>query len=242
MSNYWNSTIQYSQISVEELKRKAQESASKAEKKGKKMHPIVIEGRAITQSWWGKAWCHKMESYADYATRLDRGKRYVRSGAVIDLQITNGKISARVQGSRKAPYKVEIRISRLNEEHCQTIIQQCSRKIENLKELINGSFPDDLKKLFLSDSGLFPSPKEISYQCSCPDWALMCKHVAAVMYGIGARFDENPFLFFELRGIDVNRFIDVTLQNKVETMLEHTDISSDRVLDDDCVETIFGIR
>lgn len=241
MSRYWNQTMTYSQISVEELQRKAKESASKAEKKGKIMHPIIIEGKDITKSWWGNAWCHKIESYADYDTRLGRGKRYVRSGAVIDLQITKGKITARVQGTRKAPYKVEIKISRLNEEHCQRIMKQCGRKIENLEELINGNFPDELKELFLGDEGLFPSPKEITYNCSCPDWALMCKHVAAVMYGIGARFDENPFLFFELRGIDVNRFIDVTLQDRVETMLEHADDRSDRIFDDDSISSIFGI-
>lgn len=242
MSRYWNQTITYSQITVEELKKKAEESTQKAAKKGKVFHPVIVTEKKLTGSWWGQAWCHNIESYADYESRLDRGKRYVKSGAVIDLQIEKGRIQARVQGNRRAPYKVDIRISRLDEEHCQSIIKQCGRKIENLEELINGNFPDDLKDLFLGENGLFPTPKEITYQCSCPDWALMCKHVAAVLYGVGVRFDENPFLFFELRGIDVNRFIDVTLQDRVETMLEHVDVVSERVLSDDSMETLFGIR
>lgn len=101
----------------------------------------------------------------------------------------------------KSPYKVEIRISPLTEARCQRAIEKCSRKIENLEQLVNGNFPEELKETFLGERGLFPEPKEISFNCSCPDWALLCKHVAAVLYGIGARVDENPLLFFELRGI-----------------------------------------
>lgn len=242
MSKYWNQTITYSQITVEELRKKADESVLKAAKKGKVFHPVVVTEKQLAGSWWGQAWCQNIESYADYESRLDRGKRYVKSGAVIDLRIEKGKIQARVQGNRRAPYKIDIRISRLDEAHCQSIIKQCGRKIDNLQELVNGNFPDDLKELFVGENGLFPSPKEITYNCSCPDWALMCKHVAAALYAVGVRFDENPFLFFELRGIDVNRFIDVTLQDKVEVMLEHVDVVSDRILQDDSMQSVFGIR
>lgn len=242
MSKYWNQTITYSQITVEELRKKADESVLKAAKKGKVFHPVVVTEKQLAGSWWGQAWCQNIESYADYESRLDRGKRYVKSGAVIDLRIEKGKIQARVQGNRRAPYKIDIRISRLDEAHCQSIIKQCGRKIENLQELVNGNFPNDLKELFLGENGLFPSPREITYNCSSPDWALMCKHVAAALYAVGVRFDENPFLFFELRGIDVNRFIDVTLQDKVEVMLEHVDVVSDRILQDDNMQSVFGIR
>lgn len=241
MSRYWNEFQTYSQMSVEELQRKAKESSEKAKSKGKEMHPVIVQGRKIANSWWGQAWCNNLERYADYANRIDRGKRYVKSGTVIDLQIQEGKINARVQGSRKTPYKVEIRISPLKEAQCQKIIQACGEEIENLEELINGNFPDELKALFLGEDGLFPSPQEINYDCSCPDWALMCKHVAAVLYGIAVRFDENPFLFFELRGIDVNRFINVTLQNKVEVMLEHADDKSERQIEEDKIYQVFGL-
>ncbi len=187
MSRYWKQTVTYSQMSVEELRQKAKASASSAAKKGKIMHPIVVSqsGRDICGSWWGQAWCEKIESYADYNSRLDRGKRYVRSGAIVDLQIQKGRIIARVQGQRKSPYKVEIHISPLKEMDIQRVMAECGMNINNLQDLLNGQFPDELKAIFTGEHGLFPTQREISYQCSCPDWALMCKHVAAVLYGFG---------------------------------------------------------
>lgn len=213
----------------------------KEKEKGKQLEPVVIQGRTIVKSWWGQAWCDNLERYADFESRLDRGKRYVRTGAVVDLKIQKGKVLARVQGRRKTPYKVEIKISPLSEERCQYAIRQCGRKIENLERLVNGDFPKELKEMFLGDKGLFPEPREISFNCSCPDWALMCKHVAAVLYGIGARFDDNPLLFFELRGIDVERFIDVTLANRVESMLVNVDASSERIITGGDWEKMFGV-
>ena len=109
----------------------------------------------------------------------------------------------------------------------QKIIDRCTRKIESLEILAGGEFPEELKELFTDKGGLFPSPKEISFNCTCPDWAMMCKHVAAVMYGIGLRFDENPFYFFKLRGIDPDRFIDVAVENRVEKMLANADVRPD---------------
>ena len=241
MSRYWNEIPQYSQPGAEELRRKSAEKKKKEKAKGKLLEPVVIQGRQIVRSWWGKAWCENLERYADYESRLDRGKRYVRTGAVIDLKIKKGKILARVQGTRKTPYKTEIRISPLSEEKCQTIIKKCGQRLDTLEKLLSGDFPEEMKELFQSRDGLFPSPKEISFQCSCPDWALMCKHVAAVLYGVGVRLDENPLLFFELRGIDVGRFIDVTLADRVEAMLANADCITDRVMDDDMTGQLFGI-
>lgn len=147
----------------------------------------------------------------------------------------------KVQGSRKTPYKVEIRISPLSEEKCQAILRQCGRRIENLEALAEGNFPEDLKELFLGPEGLFPTPKEISFTCSCPDWALMCKHVAAALYGVGARLDTQPALFFELRGIDMERFLDVAVANKVEAMLVNAQKPSDRILDGADLDALFGV-
>ena len=174
MSKYWN-TDYYSQPDTEQLQSNARATVKRAGAKGKTMEPIVIQGRKIAKSWWGETWCHNLERYADYESRLDRGKRYVRTGAVVDLKIAKGKVSARVQGRRKTPYKVEIRISPLSEERCQYLISRCERKIENLELLLQGKFPEELKELFTGENGLFPASKEISFSCSCPDWALMCK-------------------------------------------------------------------
>ena len=240
MSKYWDDGF-YSQPAASELKRKSEASRKSAEKKGKILEPVVIQGRTIARSWWGRAWCANLERYADYESRLDRGKRYVRTGAVIDLKIGKGKLSARVQGSRKTPYKVEVRISPLSEERCQEIIAACGRKVENLEKLLSGDFPEELKELFAQKNSLFPAPKEISFSCSCPDWALMCKHVAAVLYGVGARLDEDPSLFFTLRGIEMSRFIDVAIANRVELMLQNTARPSSRIIADGEVRELFGV-
>ena len=240
MSRYWEEGF-YSQPTTSELKRKSEASRVSAEKKGKRLEPVVIQGRKIAKSWWGRAWCDNLERYADYESRLSRGKRYVKTGAVIDLSITKGRIQAKVQGSRKTPYKVEIRISPLAEERCQEILQKCGKRVETLEKLLAGDFPEELKELFTQRGGLFPSSREISFSCSCPDWALMCKHVAAVLYGIGARLDENPSLFFELRGIEMGRFIDVAIANRVERMLKNAGRTSGRTIDEGDIRGLFGI-
>ena len=241
MARYWN-IEEYKQPTAAEIRRKATATKRQEKKKGKELAPVVITGRTIAKNWWGKAWCDNLELYADYANRIERGKRYVRSGAIVDLQIERGKVLARVQGTRKIPYKIEARISPLSEEKCQSIIDRCSTKLENVEQLIDGNFPTDMKALFEGENGLFPTPREISFHCSCPDWALMCKHVAAVLYGIGARFDDDPLMFFELRGIDFNRFIDVTLANKVEKMLQNADKpKSERIIQTESLTDLFGV-
>lgn len=239
--SYWNTGTDYAQPDTVQLKRNVKQTLNKERTNGRVMQPVSIQGRKIVSSWWGQAWCDNLEKYADYESRLERGKRYVRTGAVVDLKIQKGKVLARVQGRRKTPYKIEIRISPLSEERCQYAIAACEEKIENLERLMKGDFPEELKEVFLGENGLFPAPKEIGFTCSCPDWALMCKHVAAVLYGIGARFDENPLLFFELRGIDVERFVDVALASHVDKMLEHADVHSDRVIEEENWMELFGI-
>ena len=243
MGKYWDTDTNYAQPTIAELRSKAKATAESAAKKKIVYEPIpAFNRRNICTSWWGQAWCHNLEQYADFESRLGRGKRYVKSGTVVDLKIRKGRIEALVQGSRKTPYKVEIRISPLSEEKCSDIIEKCGRRIENMESLVNGEFPSDLKELFTAENGLFPTPKEISFGCNCPDWALMCKHVAAAMYGIGVRLDENPFYFFELRGIDVDRFIHVALENKVDSMLSHVNCQSARVITDANLMELFGIR
>lgn len=240
MSQYWNDGF-YSQPSTSELKRKSDASRKNAEKKGKVLEPVVIQGRTVAKSWWGQAWCANLERYADFESRLERGRRYVKTGSVIDLKIGKGKVQAKVQGSRKTPYKVEIRISPLSEERCQEIIQKCGRRVENLEKMLAGDFPEELKELFTERNGLFPAPKEISFSCSCPDWALMCKHVAASLYGVGARLDQDPSLFFTLRGIEMERFIDVAIANRVELMLKNASRSSGRIISNGEIRGLFGV-
>ncbi|HAG69787.1 MAG TPA: hypothetical protein DCL38_07425 [Lachnospiraceae bacterium] len=227
---YYDTEQIYEQPSTEKLKENAGQTLKKALDKGKKLNPVIVKGNKIADSWWGRAWCENLERYADYESRLERGKRYLRTGTVVDLQIKKGVVSAKVQGRRKNPYKVEIRISPISEGNLQRIMGVCGKRVESMDMLLKGQFPEDLRETFIGEGGLFPTPKEISFNCSCPDWALMCKHVSAVLYGIGVRFDEDPLLFFKLRGIEVEHFVDVTLENSVESMLRNVDVKSDRII------------
>jgi len=188
-------------VSVAERRQKAQRETEKRRKQGHAVSPVAIAGRTIARTFWGKAWCENLESYSDYANRLPRGRTYVRNGSVVHLEIQPGKISALVSGSEL--YTVEITITALSDPHWNCLKGQCSGQIGSLVELLQGRLSKSVMDLVTQrDKGLFPKPAEIKMKCSCPDWAGMCKHVAAVMYGIGARLDEKPELLFVLRKVD----------------------------------------
>jgi uncharacterized Zn finger protein len=194
---FWN---QFEYVTVAEKRAKAAQSLKKLKKKKEDTRPVVIEGRAIATTWWGKAWNENLERYADYSNRIGRGRSYVRNGAVLDLKIRPGEVEALVQGSRSKPYEVIVKIEAISKEAWSRIKTASAGQLDSLQELMSGKFPKSLGALFIEGGkGLFPGPKEIKFSCSCPDWATMCKHVAAVLYGIGARLDEEPALFFTLR-------------------------------------------
>jgi uncharacterized Zn finger protein len=172
-----------------------------AKKRGRELKPISIEGRKIARTFWGEAWCDGLEHHSDFANRLPRGRTYVRNGSVIDLDITRGHIDALVAGSEM--YKVRVEISRLKPAHWNQLKEECSESIDSLLDLLAGKFSDGvMQRLTDPQRGLFPLPKEIKMSCSCPDWAVLCKHVAAVLYAVGARLDKEPQLLFLLRGVD----------------------------------------
>jgi uncharacterized Zn finger protein len=172
-----------------------------AKKRGRELKPISIEGRKIARTFWGEAWCDGLEYHSDFANRLPRGRTYVRNGSVIDLDITRGHIDALVAGSEM--YKVRIEISRLKPAHWNQLKEECSQSIDSLLDLLAGKFSDGvMQRLTDPQRGLFPLPKEIKMSCSCPDWAVLCKHLAAVLYAVGARLDKEPQLLFLLRGVD----------------------------------------
>lgn len=230
-------------VPVAEKKRKAQKAVEKLRKKNPDIAPVIIEGRKLARTWWGKAWNDNLESYADYANRMDRGRSYVRNGAVLDLKIGKGTVVALVQGSTAKPYLVKIEIRPIKDDVWGKITKSCEGKIESLQELIDGKFPKALSELFTArGSGLFPSPKEISFSCSCPDWAVMCKHVAAVLYGIGARLDENPALFFTMRNVNIEELITEAIQGKTKSMLGKVGRTSRRIMEDADIAAVFGIE
>jgi uncharacterized Zn finger protein len=181
----------------------ARELARLAKKAGRKPEPIVLGHRArqIAATFWGKAWCDNLERYADFANRLPRGRRYVRNGSVVDLSITKGTVEARVAGTEL--YTVEIGIAPLATARWRQLVARCTGKIASLVGLLRGELSAEVMTVLVDQThGLFPAPREIEMDCSCPDWADVCKHVAAVLYGVGTRLDAKPELFFVLRQVD----------------------------------------
>jgi uncharacterized Zn finger protein len=169
--------------------------------KGRPIAPVVIQGRTIARTFWGKAWCDNLEAYGDFANRLPRGRTYVRNGSVMDLQLGAGTVKALVSGSEL--YRVSVTIAPLSTPRWRAVVRECAGKIGSLVELLQGKFSRAvMETLIRRQTGLFPAAKEIAFECSCPDWAAMCKHVAATLYGVGARLDAEPELFFRLRRVD----------------------------------------
>jgi uncharacterized Zn finger protein len=188
-------------VPVAQRRREAQREMEKMRKKGLVVQPIKIDGRMIAKTFWGKAWCENLESYSDFENRLPRGRTYVRNGSVVHLEIHPGRISAHVSGSEL--YSIEITIATLPDPHWKCVKSQCAGQIGSLVELLQGRLSRGVMDVVTQrGGGLFPKPAEIKMKCSCPDWAGMCKHVAAVMYGVAARLDDKPELLFLLRKVD----------------------------------------
>jgi uncharacterized Zn finger protein len=193
-------------VSVAEKRRNAQRELTKLKKKGTRVAPVAIEGRTIARSFWGKSWCDNLERYSDYENRLPRGRSYVRNGSVLDLRLSKGKVEALVAGSRV--YKIKIAIAPVAAARWQGICRDCAGTVDSLIELLQGRFEKSvMNRVSREGDGLFPTPEEIKLSCSCPDWADMCKHVAAALYGVGARLDEEPQLLFVLRGVNESELL-----------------------------------
>ena len=238
--SYYDGFPEY--VPVAEKRARAQKSIENLRKKNPDIAPVVINGRKLARTWWGKAWNDNLERYSDYANRIGRGRSYVRHGAILDLKIASGKITALVQGSEKKPYIIDITIQAMDKLTWKTITKACEGKIDSLQELLDGKFPKTLSELFMEKGkGLFPAPKQISLKCSCPDWAVMCKHVAAALYGVGVRLDEDPKLFFALRDVNIEELVSTAIAEKSETLLKKSARKSSRVLDNDNISAMFGI-
>lgn len=188
-------------VSVAERRRKGEREAARRLKKGETLAPVAIPGRKIAATFWGAAWCDHLESYSDFETRLPRGRSYVRNGSVIHLAITGGQVTALVQGTEL--YEVTVTIEPLEKGRWRKVVADCAGQIDSLVELLQGKLSRGVMEVVTHrETGLFPAPAQISMKCTCPDWATMCKHVAAALYGVGARLDQKPELLFLLRDVD----------------------------------------
>ncbi len=193
-------------VPVAARRANARKQMDKLRKKGTDIQPVEISGRTIARSFWGKGWCSHMESFGDYSNRLPRGRTYVRNGSVCHLAIGKGSVEAIVSGSEL--YHIKITISSFAGSSWEVLKQCCTGKIGSLLELLQGRLSDEIMAVVTDrKNGLFPQPGEIKYKCDCPDSAGMCKHLAAVIYGIGVRLDERPELLFSLRGVDHEQLI-----------------------------------
>lgn len=193
-------------VSVAQRRLAAALETQRLRKKGHPVSPVAIEGRAIARTFWGRAWCENLERYSDFANRLPRGRTYVRNGSVVDLQVSPGEVRAIVSGS--SLYRVAVKVAAVPRKHWAAICSDCAGGIDSLVELLQGRFSKGvMERICRPGTGLFPAPAEIHLSCSCPDWATMCKHVAAVLYGVGARLDERPELLFALRQVDEKELV-----------------------------------
>ena len=188
-------------VPVAKRRAQAAKEVARLMKKGQKVSPVQIEGRVIASTFWGRAWCANLESYSDFENRLPRGRTYVRNGSVVHLTIDKGRIEALVSGSEL--YKIQIDITSLPQPNWLALKRASAGKMGTLVELLQGKLSKAMMELVTGrEHGLFPKPNEIKMRCSCPDGAYMCKHLAAVLYGVGNRLDSKPELLFVLRGVD----------------------------------------
>ena len=225
-------------VSVAERRRKAVREMEKLKKKGHPVSPVILEGRTIAKTFWGKAWCDNLERYSDFANRLPRGRTYVRNGSVVDLQVSGGEVKAYVSGSEI--YQVVVKVTPVSKKRWQSICADCAGAIDSLVELLQGRFSKGvMERLCRQGSGLFPSPQEIKLSCSCPDWASMCKHVAAVLYGIGARLDQHPELLFKLHKVDEKELI---AKAGKELPLGGKALAPEKALGSEDLSAIFGLE
>lgn len=225
-------------VSVAKQRAVIGELAAKAQKAGEEMIPAVVEGRTIAKTFWGKAWCDNLEAYSDYENRLPRGRTYLRNGAVIDLKIEPGKVRGKVVGS--SLYTVEIDIAAVPEGHWRALVKECTGSIASLVELLQGRFSKAvMERICHPKTGLFPAPREIRFACTCPDWATMCKHVAAVLYGVGARLDAQPDLLFTLRQVNADDLVTQAVEQPVKTGKAP---ARGKILDEALLADVFGIE
>jgi uncharacterized Zn finger protein len=225
-------------VTVAARRRQATRELAALRKSGQTVAPVAIQGRTIARTFWGNAWCTNLERYSDYSNRLPRGRSYVRNGSVIHLQIEPGAVTALVSGSDL--YQTRVSVAAIPKTRWKAVCKDCTGAIDSLVELLQGRLSSSvMNRMCQQKTGLFPAPSEIDFSCSCPDWASMCKHVAAVLYGIGARLDHEPELLFALRKVDVQDLItgaSTTLPQKRKGP------ASTRVLETDDLSAVFGIE
>lgn len=228
---YWDA---FAQPSTYMVGARALEAKLALKAEGVELSPVEpVKGHRIATTFWGQAWCRNLTRYSDYENRMPRGRSYVRHGSVVHLEVEPGEIHALVSGSDL--YRVTIRIEPLARKQWDAILGECAGEIEDLVHLLRGEPPKRVMEIVTRPGdGLFPTPKEIELDCSCPDWADMCKHAAAVLYGVGVRLDHDPEQLFRLRSVDPN--------DLVSAVPDAAESDEDDALAGEDLSALFGIR
>ena len=225
-------------VPVATRRKKAEKLAAKSAKAGAVLSPVRASRGAIAKTFWGRAWCENLERYSDYANRMPRGRTYVRNGSVIHLDIGAGEVRAQVVGSRL--YKVAVSVAAVPGAQWRAISAECATSIDSLVELLQGRLSKAvMERICKPGTGLFPAPRDIKLDCTCPDWATMCKHVAAVLYGVGARLDQQPELLFRLRRVDPKELV---AQAGAGLPKGRKGPAAGKVLDSARIADVFGIE
>lgn len=225
-------------VSVAERRAKAARAAAKLNAKGEALTPLVVEGRTFGRTFWGRAWCDHIEGLSDFASRLPKGKTYARNGSVINLKVSAGRIDALVMGSEL--YTVKVTVKLLEAATWAGIQRRSAGQIESLVELLQGKMSDAVMRVVTDPAGgLFPTAADMTMRCSCPDPARLCKHLAAVLYGVGVRLDDQPELLFRLRGVDQADLIAAAVTGGVNVA---DDGATRNTLGDHELADVFGIE
>lgn len=192
-------------VRVKKRRETAESVAARLTAEGEELQPARAHGKAIASSFWGRAWCRAIEDWQDYESRLPAGRSLLKNGGVIDLKLSENLALAQVVSDRL--YQVRIRFSGVEEEQLDALRKACAGRLTSLIDLIRGDLSDDVMSLICDPAyGLFPRYSELKPACDCLDDAVLCRHAAAALYAIAPRLDDQPELFFTLRGIDPESF------------------------------------
>jgi uncharacterized Zn finger protein len=215
------------------LRRKIEDAAKNGENY---VQLKVPPGNKLAHTFWGSAWCRHLEEHSHYPHRLPRGRNYLRQGHVYNLAIQPGLVTANVVGS--AVYDVRVTIQPLPGERWDALKAKCAGQVGSLLDLLAGKLGEGVMRTITEpEDGLFPRSREIRFICTCPDEADMCKHVAAVLYGVGVQLDSQPDLLFRLRSVDPTELLATGARDALETAP-----SADAALEGEDLAALFGIE
>ncbi len=221
-------------VRVQKRRTYARDIAAQLERQGEILTPAVAHGKNIANQFWGRAWCHAIDEWQDCAYRLPGGRSLLKNGGVIDLKISRNSVIARVAADQV--YDVQLHYRDADPYSVAELRSQCAGKLTGLLDFIQGKLSEEVMQYICNPVyGLFPEYGDFKISCTCLDDAVLCRHAAAALYAVATRLDDEPELFFTLRGIDAKDFFEA------EDILTQTGSNSAEGLSADELSKTFGI-